>query len=125
MSSHDLLAKMAVLGVIALLWVMVRRSRRAAGLAGPYPPGEASDEAAAELARQGQKYQAIRMVRDLHGCGMREARDWVEQATLVIGVLPPPPRPLLVRTRPVISEPTVASEAAALELIGQGKKIEA
>jgi ribosomal protein L7/L12 len=128
MSSHELLAKLAVLGVLALLWQIVRRSRRAAGMAGPYPPGEASDEAAADLARHGQKIQAIKMVRELHGCGLREARDWVEQAALVVGALPPPPRSLLIRTRPVSNEetrPAVASEAAALDLARRGKKIEA
>ena len=40
--------------------------------------GNASDETVKQLARNGQTIAAIKMYRDLHGCGLKEAKDAVD-----------------------------------------------
>lgn len=60
-------------------WVDGLDGGRPAGrMPGPRTVGAASDEEILAVARAGNKIQAIKMAREAHGWGLKEAKDWVE-----------------------------------------------
>ena len=72
-----------VLGCMALLITLLLLRNRprldAARAGGLYPPaGQGSDADVAALMTRGEKLLAIRLYRELHGCGLKEAKEAVE-----------------------------------------------
>ncbi len=64
---------------IALLMLRSRPGLQAARASGLYPPaGQGSDADVAALMGRGEKLLAIRLYRELHGCGLKEAKEAVE-----------------------------------------------
>ena len=72
-----------IAGVALLLWILSARHKskvREAREAGIYPPsGRGSDEDVRRLIGLGQKIMAIKLYREIHGVGLKEAKDAVEQ----------------------------------------------
>jgi hypothetical protein len=85
------LAGLALLVAIpAALALRQRHQLRRARHAGLYPPpGRGSDADVAALAARGEKLLAIRLYRELHGGGLKEARVAVEALALPAGAPPP------------------------------------
>jgi large subunit ribosomal protein L7/L12 len=48
----------------------------------PEPPANLSDDDIRKAAQQGQKIQAIKWYRSLHGVGLKDAKDAVEKMTV-------------------------------------------
>lgn len=63
-----------VLGIIVVLVILAAFGRAGA----TPPPANLSDEQIRRTAAQGQKIQAIKWYRTLHGVGLKEAKDAVE-----------------------------------------------
>lgn len=69
----------ALLAIPAILSLRLQKKVREARRAGLYPPpGSGSDEQVAMLMERGEKILAIRLYRELHGGGLKEAREAVE-----------------------------------------------
>lgn len=65
--------------IIALLLLRGRSGLAAARADGRYPPaGQGSDADVADLMARGEKLLAIRLYRELHGVGLKEAKEAVE-----------------------------------------------
>jgi hypothetical protein len=70
----------AVTALLALLNRQTRKRRARARRDGVYPPpGRGSDEDVVRLMRQGEKLMAIRLYRDIHATGLKEAKERVEE----------------------------------------------
>lgn len=115
-----------VLILIALVLVGMRgESRSLVDSSGVPGTGVPSDERAIELARAGRKIDAIKMVRELHGIGLREAKDWVES----LDGRGPRPLPLSVPQQaddgPVVDPAADAEVSRAIEMAVGGKKVQA
>lgn len=84
-------AILAALAVGGLVLVAKRASRRRLEdlrRAGVYPPeGQGSDEHVLLLFQRGEKIEAIRLYRELHGCGLKEAKAAVEARAREAGLL--------------------------------------
>ena len=71
-----LLSGLAVVGlVVTLLAVVAVNSYKS----GSPPPPDLSDAQIYDLARNGKKLQAVKYYRQLHGVGLKEAKEAVEQ----------------------------------------------
>jgi hypothetical protein len=72
--------------LIALAFVFNARQQRAIAKArqdGFYPmPGAGTDADVERLARAGQKIWAIKVYREIHGCGLKDAKEAVEKIPL-------------------------------------------
>ncbi|MBX7255411.1 MAG: ribosomal protein L7/L12 [Candidatus Hydrogenedentes bacterium] len=83
---------MYILAIIVVLYIVLGLLKRRLGSSGtrPIPQIALSPEAEAEareLLAEGQKIEAIKVVRDNSGCGLAEAKDFVERG-LTSGVKP-------------------------------------
>jgi hypothetical protein len=80
-----------VVGVVVVLWVLkAKQDGRLVTLRqrGLYPPpGQGTDEHVARLAANGYKIDAIKLYREIHGVGLKDAKDAVEK------MAPPKPGP--------------------------------
>jgi ribosomal protein L7/L12 len=65
---------LVVVAVVALVVFLFSRGDSRA----PFPAQPPSDAAVRALVQAGRKIEAIKMVRELHGLGLKEAKDWVE-----------------------------------------------
>jgi ribosomal protein L7/L12 len=68
-----------VLGVVAVVLAAVLLGRRSSSGEPSSMPNDATDEDIRALAQQGKKIEAAKWYRVLHGVGLKEAKDAVEQ----------------------------------------------
>ena len=68
-----------IIGIVAFVGIIVVFGRGAGSSGGVSMPEGTTDEDIRELAQQGKKIQAIKWYRELHGVGLAEAKQAVEE----------------------------------------------
>jgi len=109
--------------VVIVVAVLVLRRRSDVVVVPPRPQrGAAHPESLEGLLAQGKKIEAIKLVREQTGMGLKEAKDYVEAyaAGKRPGLPPPASRPTAAS-----AAPSATVQDAARALVAQGKKIEA
>ncbi|HEU5086057.1 MAG TPA: ribosomal protein L7/L12 [Roseiflexaceae bacterium] len=122
----DVLVVVAVIAVVVIVVLMLRQRSRdvtvvpsapqpGVGTPQAAPGGDEGDAAVAQLLARGNKIEAIKLVRERTGWGLKEAKDYVE-------ALPnAPPLPAPVAPEAPVSAGSMDDEARAL--LAKGQKI--